>query len=123
MSRSSPVCTPARSSGVMTLGWTTTIIPLANVNSGTLGQRAAPGPEDRRQIATDKAVHEIIANREAGLVDHSRGVDEVSRGGAGAQALRDRVKGRVGDRVQLAVQRRRLGRDGEGAQELTVYSW
>src|SRR5262249_3582843 len=35
ISTSSPVCTPARPSGVATLGWITTVMPARNGSSGT----------------------------------------------------------------------------------------
>ena len=53
-----------------------------------------------------------------GVADHGRRLHELGRGGSRADALEQRVEGRVRHVVQLAVERRRIVRDREGPQQL-----
>ena len=101
-----------------TLGWTTTVMPARNGSSGTCALGAAARTEHRRQVAAAIAVQQIVDDREAGVLDHARGVDRLLRHGAVLEDGDNRVVGGVGHRMQIAVERRRLGVDREAAQHL-----
>ncbi len=63
-------------------------------------------------------MQQIVDDREAGVLDHARGVDRLLRHGAVLEDGDDRVVCGVGHRMQIAVERRRLCVDREAAQHL-----
>src|SRR5882762_9134484 len=85
---------------------------------GHLSGRAAPGADDRRQIAAAVAMHEIIAGGEAAVFDDPRRVDEALRQRARPDRLGDRLERRIRGGVQVAIERGGLGFDREAAQHL-----
>ena len=118
ISTSSPVCTPAPLVRHHDVRLHHDGHPGGEREVGDRGDLTARRADDRRQATADEAVEEVVARREPGVLDDARRRDDVRRGRAGAQDGEDRVERRVGGRVELAVERRRLGGDGERPQEL-----
>src|SRR5215831_79331 len=84
-STSSPVWRPARSSGVMTYGWRTTVMPAANVKSPADGRRADGAdvrfPADGRRLGGAE-VRFPADGRRAGGADVKFPADGRRAGGA-----------------------------------------
>jgi hypothetical protein len=75
MQISSPTCTPAAWSRVITLGHHRHVFFERHVRQRP--RWAALAAEDGLEITAAKAVHRIVADREAAAFDHAGGVDDL----------------------------------------------
>src|SRR4029077_4737103 len=75
--------------------------------------------EHGRKVSAAEAVHEVVVHGKTGVLDEPRRVDDLLHGRSVTDHPGHRVEGRLGGLVQPAEQRRRLGADGETAQDLS----
>jgi hypothetical protein len=71
------------------------------------GQRPTQARNDRRQISTAEAMHEVVNRREASLVDAGRSGRKIPGPRARYQPCCDGVEGGGGHSMQFSNQRRR----------------
>jgi len=80
---------------------------------GQRARRAALRADDGLEVAAAEAVHQVVAHREAALLDDACGVDDRLHRRAVAHRGAHRIERRLGGRVQVAVSGVRLRPDRE----------
>src|SRR3954447_10742470 len=79
---------------------------------------AALGADDGREVAAAEAVHQVIADGEAALLNDARGIENLFHRRAVPHHARHGIERGLSGRVQVTVERCRLGADAEAAQHL-----
>ena len=80
--------------------------------------RAALRAEDRREIAAAEAVHQVVVDGEAAILDHARGIDDLLHRRAVPHDSRDGVERRLCRFMQIFVQGSRIFAHGKCTQDL-----
>src|SRR4051812_32723488 len=89
-----------------------------DLHVGHRARRPARAAQDRRQIAADEAMHQVVACREAALLDDASCFDQRRHRRACLDDFQHLGERGLSRGMQVAVERIRFGADAKGAQHL-----